>query len=201
VFDGNGHIRIETSPVGSDVWKLAPVVLPAGAGPVPHTDVVLEGNTGWLVQVDRTVVAGARLMGGQWQAWTPPCATVQGPAALAASSPTDLVAVCDVGEWSTPQGEHLFTTSDGGAGFTESPVAVPVSGVSIIASPAPSTIVVAGGSGLEATFDGGHSWAKVAAGTTWADLGFTTAGQGVAVWDGGVIMTHDGGHTWSPVSF
>jgi len=201
IFDGNGHIRIESSPVGSDVWKLASVVLGAGAGPVPHTEVVLQGNTGWLVQVDRTVVAGARLVDGQWQAWTPPCSTVEGPAALAASSPTDFAAVCDVGEWSTPQGEHLFTSSDGGASFAASPVAVPVSGVSVVASPAPSTIVVAGGTGLEASFDGGHTWAKVAGGPPWADMGFTTASQGVAVSNGGVLMTHDGGHIWSPVSF
>ena len=86
-----------------------------------------------------------------------------------------------------------------------------------VASASPSVIVVGGfdakGAVLVATFDGGQTWAVVARlGTTIADLGFTTAAQGVVITapaDGPVsllmtrpaslLMTRDGGRTWAAV--
>jgi photosystem II stability/assembly factor-like uncharacterized protein len=201
VFDGNGYIRIETSPVSSDAWRQASVKVPDGAGPVPHTQLVLQGSAGWLVQVDRTVVGGARLVKNQWQAWTPPCAAVEGPAVLAASSGSDLAAVCDVGEWSTPHGEHLFVSHDGGSSFAEAAVAVPSGGISGLASPTAATVVAAGDSSLAASFDGGRTWSAVATGSNWSDLGFTTAAQGVVIRDGSLLMSRDGGHSWGVVAF
>jgi photosystem II stability/assembly factor-like uncharacterized protein len=217
VIQVGGSVRLATNPVGSDAWRLSPTTVTLGAGPVPAGQIVLRGAVGWLVQVDRTVVGGARLSGGIWQPWTPPCSNDNGPMWLAASSPTQLVAVCNAGVWGPPasgtsRGEHVFVSADGGATWTEpGPIALPdVGGVAA----APGVITVAGfganSAVLISSFDGGRSWTTVSdapAGVTGvADLGFTTSVQGVAVLVGPgqsatLLMTHDGGHSWSPVTF
>jgi photosystem II stability/assembly factor-like uncharacterized protein len=209
VTDGS-RLAIETSPVGQDAWAPAPVSVPIGAGPVPSAQLVLQGSSGWLVEVDRTVIGGARLRAGQWQAWTPPCLTGGGPVTLAASSPVDLVADCSLGIWTgTPQGNHLFVSQDGGTTFSEAPAAIPGDGAAI-ASPAPAVAVV-GGTDLVATFDGGRTWTTVYRPTTtggsgFGFVGFTSPLQGVAVTGqpgqgSTLLVTRDGGHTWSVVPF
>jgi photosystem II stability/assembly factor-like uncharacterized protein len=59
------------------------------------------------------------------------------------------------------------------------------------------------GAALEATFDGGFSWQRVRTlgGGSFADLGFTTATQGVLIDAYHLYMTRDGGHTWSQITF
>jgi photosystem II stability/assembly factor-like uncharacterized protein len=206
VFDGQAF-RVATAPVTSDTFTLslgAPSV-PVGGGPVPTIQLVLQGRTGWLVEVDRTVIGGLQLVGGQWQQWTPPCGGTNGPAVLAASSPTEVVAACDQGVWgpATPMGERLWVSHDGGATWTDTG-AIPVQGPQAIAAASPTAVVV----GTEATFDGGRSWVPVLPvnGDEVADLGFTTPSQGVVVLQAhgqaGILeMTHDGGHTWQEVRF
>jgi photosystem II stability/assembly factor-like uncharacterized protein len=209
LYDGHGSFRIASSPVNMDQWTIAPVKLPVGAGPIPTIQLVLSGAAGWVLQNDRTVVNGALLANGVWQVWARPvCASVVGPAFLAASSATDVVAACDVGAFGTPAGEHLFVSTDGGQTFAQTGKAVPATFGEGIASPNTSTVVVAGatgtGSGLFATFNGGRTWQTVVkpSKSTFADLGFTTPTQGVAVTSGGtLLMTRDGGHTWAPVTF
>ncbi len=209
VFDGSAY-RVASSPVGSDAWTLATIRVPVGAGPVPTIQLILQDGAGWLLENDRTVVAGARLVNGAWVTWQPPCATVVGPAFLAASGARDLAAACDVGLWSNPTGEHLFLSHDGGSTFTESVTAVPLTMGAMAAAASPSVIVVGGSDGtgaiLVATFDAGKSWSVVArlGSVQIADLGFTTPTQGVVVAAAAngpatLLMTRDGGHTWSPV--
>ena len=209
VTQDDATVRILTTPVGTDAWRMSAPVITVGAGPVPTGELVLQGRVGWFLQVDRTVVAGARLSDGVWQAWIPPCLTGNGPAVLAASSPTELVAACDQGVWgpATPMGERVVVSHDGGATFSDVG-AVPVDQATGVASPSPSTVAVAAAGAVEATFDGGRSWATVIPvnGNEVTDLGFTTATQGVAVVGGhgptGVLLiTRDGGHTWNPVRF
>ena len=72
--------------LSSDAWSSPPVYIPVGAGPVPQVQLVIQGSAGWLVEVDREVVDGARLVNGAWQSWTPPCSDTAGPALLAAWS-------------------------------------------------------------------------------------------------------------------
>lgn len=209
VFDGGGY-RVASSPIGSDDWTLSAVRVPVGAGPVPVVQLVLSGAAGWLVENDRTVVGGARLVGGAWVAWTPPCADVVGPAFLAAASPTELVAACDVGLWSNPTGDHLFLSHDGGSTFAESGTAVPLTMAAQAAAASPPVIVVGGsdstGTLLVATFDGGRAWTVVArlGAVAIADLGFTSATQGVVIATpagapASLLVTRDGGHTWRAV--
>jgi hypothetical protein len=211
-YDGAQHFRIATSPIGSNAWRVSPLQVAVGGGPVPAVQLVLSGDTGWLLENDRIVVGGARLVGGTWRAWNPACADVTGPAAIAASSATNLVASCDVGQLSSPQGNHLFVSRDAGLTFAESSTRVPVTLGGGVATPDTSTIVVSGsdasGSVLVGSFDGGHTWSVVLrAGTVgFADLGFTTLSQGVVVTSSAsgsdrLLMTRDGGHTWSAIVF
>ena len=210
VISSSGPVRILSASAHSDQWAASPTTVPVGAGPAPHAQLVLNGTSGWVVEVDRTVVAGARLNDGAWTAWQPPCTNVQGPAVLAASSPLQLVATCQVGLWSAPQGEHLFTSHDGGVTFAESTgPADPTEGSAAIATPAPG-VVVAGSGSLVATFDGGASWSTVYAGGSGGgplvEVGFTTPTHGIAVLGDPshhsiLARSSDGGHTWEPVTF
>jgi photosystem II stability/assembly factor-like uncharacterized protein len=219
VLGRSSSVQIDTSAVGTDAWTQSPTTIPLGAGPVPDAQIVLHGSAGWLVEIDRTVVGGARLVGDNWVRWEPPCNSVNGPMVLAAASATDLVAVCNEGVWGPPgpdAGMRLYRSSDGGATFAEVPPAVPLSCcASGLTSSAAGAIVASGlrndGVGvLLATFDGGATWAPVFSTDTrdgsWADVGFTSANQGVAVSAGfegqpGVLaMTFDGGHTWKRVA-
>jgi photosystem II stability/assembly factor-like uncharacterized protein len=215
-YDGYQSFRIASSPVSSDALRLSAVSVPVGAGPVPEVQLVLQGQTGWLLENDRVVTAGARLVAGTWQTWQPPCVTVMGPALLAAANAQDLIAACDVGLWATPQGEHLYRSTDAGQTFVETGPQLPVKGVTAIAAPSTSTIVAAGygpnnAAEVVASDDGGHTWTVVPSagqvGPFWVSyLGFTTAIQGVLLTsDGGghgqLLMTRDAGHTWVPVRF
>lgn len=210
---GGGGAMIATSAAGADAWTASPTTVDFGAGPVPSPQLVLHGTSGWLVEVDRTVIGGARLLNGAWSAWQPPCRDANGPALLAAASAGDLVAACDVGVWSTPTGVHLYVSADGGKTFSEAAAKVPVLDVQAVAEPAPSTVFVAGslsgiGSAIVASADGGRTWAAVhvANGARFTYLGFTTVGQGVAITSpengaAELLMTRDGGRTWAPVAF
>jgi photosystem II stability/assembly factor-like uncharacterized protein len=218
-----GTIQVTTSSVATDSWVQTGTGVMIGAGPVPETQLVIQKSQGWLLENDRTVVGGARLNGpGSWAAWTPPCQTANGPATLAASTPFDLVAVCQEGEWgparNLPPGSAtpatwLFRSADGGASFQPVGPLPAGAGAYNVASPAPSTVVVggsgAGPSALTASFDAGRTWQTVYRNTAvqdWTYLGFTTLTQGVAIGSGGggsslLAMTRDGGRSWTVVSF
>jgi photosystem II stability/assembly factor-like uncharacterized protein len=176
---------------------------------------VLQGKTGWLIENNRVVTAGARLVNGTWETWQPPCLDVLGPATLAAANDRELNAVCTVGVWgpapSGQQGDHLFRSSDGGQTFVETGPQLPATGV-LIAAPSASTIVAGGGqSGVVLSIDGGLTWKAASlpsqSGSFYVGyLGFTTATQGVLITSdsGGhsqLLMTRDGGHTWLTARF
>jgi hypothetical protein len=218
---GNGLVRaalgntngigIVTSPADRDAWSAPSITVPFGAGPVPASQIVLAGTAGWMVEIDRTVIDGARLTSGMWRAWQPPCLGAAGPALIAAADATHLVAACDIGVWSTPQGEHLYTSADGGSTFNEIG-ALPLQGVWAIAAPSASTVVIAGtgSSGMAeiaTSLDGGRTWpdvTRLAVGGEVTDLGFATATGGAAIvtdtpGSGRLWLTSDGGGTWRPV--
>ncbi len=215
---GDGF-RIASSPEDRDAFHDASVVVPYGGGPVPSAQLVLQHAAGWVLENDRTVVDGARLVNGAWSSWTPPCTAVGGPATLAASSPRDMVAVCQEGIWGGPStpATRLYISSDGGVTFVPSGTPLPLasqSGVPAAATPAVGTVVVAaalasGAPALYATFDGGQHWGTVWTGNgtaRWSDLGFTSVDQGVAVLQhddgsGDMLMTSDGGRHWRSLGF
>jgi hypothetical protein len=217
-------VHVESSPVGVDAWTDTDTGIPVGAGPVPTTQLVLQGTAGWVLENDRTVVGAARLdSAGEWTSWTPPCQTAKGTASLAASSATDMAAVCQEGVWgpagNLPAGTAtpstwLFGSSDGGLSSQAVGALPSTLTVEGAASPSPPTVVVDGslnGSNtpagvVSASFDGGHTWQTVLqapANLAWFDLGFTTQTQGVLIGSSPAgstfYMTRDGGHHWAPV--
>lgn len=216
--DGEGVVHIASSVTGSDAWRMAPVNVPTGAGPAPHVQMVIQGTAGWLVEVDRTVVGGARLAGGTWTSWTPPCSDAGGDADLAASSESDLVAVCHEGIYGgagTSPSTRFYVSSDGGRSFSGTSQPLPVLGTSGVASPAAGRAVVVATSNppseqgeLLATSNRGMSWSAedvlpLTDGVT--ELGFTSALQGVGILThsdsqtGSLLMTFDGGRHWARV--
>ncbi|HXQ75643.1 MAG TPA: YCF48-related protein [Acidimicrobiales bacterium] len=207
VFSGP-PVQIATSPVHRDDWTLSPTTLVGGAGPVPHEQIVLQGRDGWIIEVDRVVIAGARLDNGAWVPWNPPCLRAGGPADLAASDPVHLVALCGEGVYSeSGQATVSSFSSDGGATFQPGPAPLSLSSFGPMASPAVGDAIVGEGSNgdLIGTFDSGQTWTilyRPPSPETWQYLGFTTAGQGIAIEVGGImLMTFDGGHDWAPVDF
>jgi hypothetical protein len=225
-------MTVKSTSVGRDDWTVAPTPLlgsPAG-GTQQTGDFVVADGAGWLVEGnDRGTTGSARLSGGRWVRWTPPCASVGHSFALpAAASPHDLVAVCVMGGFAyalssnAPPGatlgsSWLYSSSDGGASFRAGPELAtddfgdPAASGGPIASPVPDSILLGAINAktnrreLIASFDSGRDWTVSAAGLP-VFLGFTSPSQGVAILQEAngtttMIMSYDGGHHWATVTF
>jgi hypothetical protein len=227
---GGGHVHavaldpstnnydLESSVTTGDAW-VRTGSLQLGAGPVPAPDLVLQGTTGWAVEDDRIVVAGARLNSGHWVAWHAPCASNGGSAVISAATASSLVAVCEQGIWGPsgyagPPAVRAYFSGNGGATFYGGgtvPGEADASG-DVVASPAAGVavtdILTSTHRDLVETFNSGASWRVVeslsgSAMVTY--IGFTSSSQGVAIEENGsasvLLMTFDGGRTWSSVRF
>jgi photosystem II stability/assembly factor-like uncharacterized protein len=200
-------VHIAMSPITVSAWTVSTTSLQIGAGPVCGEQIVLQGGNGWLINVDRTVINGARLDNGSWVLWGPPCEDSGGPGELAASDPDHLVAVCDGGVYGGPAAVLIYSSRDGGSTFVPTAASLPQGDYGPCASPSPGVIVLgsSGQGALEASFDGGDNWSPVYNPPTsrgWQYVGFTTPTQGVAIESNGtLVMTFDGGHHWAPVNF
>jgi len=215
VYDGASfEFRIATSPVGADRWgwDAATTTLPVGAGPAAGIQLVLAGNGGWVLENDRVVIAGARLVNGLWRSWQPPCLDVNGPAVLAASDATHVRAACLEAEWGPYQGadqpsEHLWSSTDGGTTFTRAAAEVPLAEVDGLAAPTTTTVAAAGlgynGTAVVFSNDGGRTWRTVLylGQAQVLYLGFTTPTQGFVISSSGMQITYDAGLTWRAVDF
>jgi hypothetical protein len=204
---------MESSPANRDAWTTTGS-LHSGAGPVPSADLVLQGQSGWVVVNDRTVVDGDRLTAGRWASWIPACTGTGGFAALSASSGSSLVALCQQGIWGglQPPAVRAYFSNNGGQTFYGGSAPLPgdvnQTG-NAVASPAPGVIVtdtyVNKQYELIETFNHAGSWVPVATVSGQATyLGFTSSSQGVAITSNGknvMLMTFDGGRHWAPVTF
>jgi len=122
---------------------------------------------------------------------------------LAASTASDVVALCDEGAWTGPGPvvNAIYTSHDGGA--TSVRRVAPENGY--VASPSPQVAIIGGGR-LWRTTDDGATWHQVLnAGAVVPDssmqeLGFTTSTQGYVITSrSGMFMTYDAGATWTRV--
>ncbi len=203
-FD-NGNFRIWTSPADNLSWTEDPIKVPVGGGPDPTIQLVFSNGAGWMIEVDRIVVGGAQMStSGTWSKWTPPCATSNGPASLAAWSATDLIAACDEGVWGSPPppAKAVYTSHDAGATFQRHDA--PVYG--LVAAADPNYAVLVTGDTIRRSVDGGRTWTIVDNVTNPnaiqpSDLGFTSNSQGFVIFTNGqMVMTYDSGATWSAVT-
>jgi len=193
-------VDVWTAPVGTTHWTKHPTSIPIGAGPIPSTQLVLPNDgPGLLLQVDRTVVGAADELGdGSWAPYAAPCANVNGPAYLAASSVNDIVASCSEHDYGGgPIQSSVWFSHDGGGQFKRA--TAPEFGQ--IASPNASTAIIVGSAGVQRTTDDGATWHGVFDfGGNATDLGFTTPTQGFIIFDNGtMLMTRDAGATWQEV--
>jgi photosystem II stability/assembly factor-like uncharacterized protein len=200
-------VHIAMSPVNVSAWTVSTTSLQIGAGPVCGEQIVLQATNGWLINIDRTVINGARLHDGSWVPWNPPCQSSGGPGELAASDPDHLVAICDSGVYAGPAAVQSSFSSDGGSTFVPATHSLPQADYGPCASPSPGVIIIGSSAqgDLMGSFDGGEQWSPVYSSPTsqgWEYVGFTTTSQGVAIESNGtLVMTVDGGHDWAPVKF
>jgi len=205
----NDDFAIVGSPVNEDDWTTAPLTLPLGAGPVAAFQIVLEGDSGWIVDSDRGTMAGASLKNGAWTTWTPPCQDRSyGDAELAGISKYDLVAFCPPNlVVSTPLPAALFTSTNGGESFQDVAATLPSSVSGLVASPS-GALFCYDEQGIAGSFNDGRTWQTVLnLGSTSSPVpntGFdlVTSGVGYALTSAGELMkTVDGGHSWESVAF
>jgi hypothetical protein len=160
---------------------------------------VLNASAGWVVNVGRTVIGGARLEHGVWLSWRPPPVSGGGGVALAAARSMQLAAVCDEGEWfNFPPHVAVYFSSTAGDTLTPARTQPAIMAVGGMASPGPGDVVVAtadrgGNDLLVATSNPGASRAAVYEVNSQApetDFGFTSRAQGVVIIGG----------AWRPVA-
>ena len=195
--------HIWSTPADHLTWSMDALNVPLGAGPVPFQQLVFANGAGWLLNVDRTVLSGARRSGvSRWTEWTPPCLDVMGPAELAVSRSLDLVALCDEHIWGGgPIEPAVYFSHDGGVTFRRR--GAPVNG--LISSPTPTSAVIADGLTVWRTTDEGVTWHVVSrpadpGGDSALELGFTTPTQGFLIEGlGGMFITRDAGASWTRV--
>jgi hypothetical protein len=199
---GDQAFRIWSTPADMVRWTRHALAVPLGAGPVPEQQLVLTGGTGWMINIDRTVLSGARRSGsGDWTQWTPPCLDVMGPAMLSASSSTDLVALCNEHVWGGPGpiASAVYFSHDAGATFRRR--TAPAYG--LFSSPNRSSAVIVDGRTIWRTTDEGSAWNVVGrpggvSGDAALEVGFTTPTQGFLIEGrGGMFITRDAGATWT----
>jgi len=197
--------RIWSTSAANIAWVEDPLAIPVGAGPVPSIQLVFSNGAGWLLEVDRTVVAGARMStSGTWSAWTPPCSKANGPAFLAAWSATDLIATCDEGVWGSPppNATAVHVSHDAGATF----IRFPAPAFGAVAAADPNYAILVKGGTIRRSVDGGRTWNVVLNVTNPnadqpSDFGFTTSAQGFVIFSNGqMFMTFDSGATWGLVT-
>ena len=144
-----------------------------------------------------------------------PCATAAITSSVAVTAPDGLVLLCTGQGFTGHTVKTAYTSGDLGATWVKAGVPSAAGDGGTIAAANPSQLVIATASGASWLYysgDGAAQWQTVATepdgGQGWADLGFTTVSDGVAIhgpaargFVGQLMLTEDGGLTWRQVSF
>jgi photosystem II stability/assembly factor-like uncharacterized protein len=198
-------VTVYSAAVGSDRWS-------AVSGPLGNaSSTLVVSGSGWYLATRTGIYTGHG--GAPASRIANPCpATSTGAAtptlAVADARHLDAICVSDGAAGSATQ--QLYGTSDGGQHWSKAgqPRREP-SGLYGVADNGHGVLLVAVASGddeiLRTTDDGatlGTVNAVPAGGLPWADLGFTTPTQAVAVVAKyGMYLSRDAGRTWTPVRF
>lgn len=209
---GSGSSALMRAPVDSDHFTSVPgVKLPSGSA-----SLATDGSKLW-------VIGGGQLFTGgpsaSFSALNDPCSSAQQDTReaedIAAFGGGHLLVACGDSPGAGQEHKQAFESSDGGRSFNAAgnpPSSGDLNGVGINGD----GLFVAASSGatsIAASFDNGQTWSDVYddsanGGLPLADLGFTTARQGIVV-EGApgsgtgpsmLLQTRDGGRNWQSVS-
>jgi hypothetical protein len=208
---GPCNVRIETAPIGSPTWT--PARMPdAGLG-LAGVQLSRGGHDAYLL-LTRNPAGGAGSAtstllastdnGATWRSLGEPCPQAGqevDSTAVAAGGGDRVSVLCMTRQ--APNRYTVATSSDAGLRFTPRPGRVPAAIAPGLLTGDPDTVLVAAGSGLARSVDGGRSWRTVPDVTGRVTfVGFESGRVGRAVTDDGVIWTtHDAGKTWTAVRF
>jgi photosystem II stability/assembly factor-like uncharacterized protein len=204
----SGRMTIYRSPAGVDSWQKVtglPVLIVDNI-----LNITLHGTAAWIALGNRLYYSPT---GQHWVRLSLRCPSPLGLASVAAYNARRVSALCSGDVALGSSGKVLYTSGDAGVHFTKAGD-VPLGGDGgVLAQPGPRHLFVATSSGatwLYESTDGGKRWTVPLSfgdgGKGWADFGFTTATQGVAVEgtpaEGShMYMTTDGGAHWHKVTF
>ena len=199
--------RISTSPVDSDEFTAAPLVIPAGAGPEPTADLVLAGDHGWMMVGNLNSKGCASLSDGSWSEATHACRDPRGSVfVLAASFPTNVVAVCD----ELDSGLRLWASDDGATFAREPPLPAERAWGAVfgLARPDDTSLMIVIQPTDDLTMattvssDDGSTWSEPVdlADGVLEGLVFTSPDHGVAIVEDQVFESVDGGLTWTELA-
>ncbi len=211
VFRGSpAGLTMISSPQSSAIWRPVSATLPA-SGSNPSTQLVLQGNAGWIVANAPTFVAGARLgPSGRWASWVPVGGQC-GPGIrvrVAAVKAQDLFAECQAPTGAA--GAAVYYSADGGSTWTSMGRLPSGLRVQAFAAASNTTLAVAGRldgrTVIEVSESAGSRWAPVWRGSgTVSNLGFENSSQGIAVVTSPagseLLMTYSAGLTWQRQDF
>ncbi|WP_405164714.1 hypothetical protein OG203_06240 [Nocardia sp. NBC_01499] len=210
VSDDNDLLHVVTSPVDKDQWSDTSVTIPAGGGPAPSPRIVLRDDSGWIVENNPMragvfgVPGGARLVGGRWTTWQPPCADTAG--VWPAATSVDLLALCGYAEHGS--GQTVLRSADNGSTFSAEGQTPGGSSAQGFAESGDRRVVLAAGAELLVSTDCCAQWTTAYSSKEdghFRDLELTTPTFGVVMqWtsdNGRLLVTRDGGGSWTTIRF
>ena len=207
-----GTLDVQSSPVTADRFSPSPGAPTDGVSPT----LVVRDTSAWLVTATTSPLLYTTTAGGRWQQVSVPCSpAITDALAVAPSSSTQLFAACSGAGAGCQFTKPSFVSYDAGRQWRpRGPVMPTADRVGLMTAASATTAVMASscaGSDLDATFDGGRTWAQVneqgTGGAPWLDVGFASPTEGFAIIGQSVtpengsrlLVTYDGGHTWNVV--
>jgi hypothetical protein len=200
-------------PLAGGTWSQVTQVTASGAADA--TDLIAT-QAGVAAVLDGTDVAVTGDGGLTITRHPIPCTTAMAQlSSVAAIAPDGLALLCTGQGFMGHTVKTVYTSGDLGASWVKAGMPSTAGDGGTIAAANPSQLVIATASGaswLDYSGDGAVHWQTVVTepdgGQGWADLGFTTASDGVAIhgpaargFAGQLMLTEDGGLTWHQVSF
>jgi hypothetical protein len=205
-----GRVSIYRSAASGNHWSRVAGLPARVRGFADPGAITLHGKSAWIFLGSHLY---ASKTGRRWSARPLPCPHRFGLGSLAAYSGQRLALLCagEPGLGSTTK--TIFRSDSGGASFRRVGHAPRAGDGGVLALPGPRHLFIATASGatwIYASSDGGRRWHNSLAlddgGKGWADFGFTTAAQGVAIegvpsLGSHLYLTRNSGASWARVRF
>jgi hypothetical protein len=202
------RVRIYRSPAGRDDWHPVSGLPSFYSGAIPV--ITLHGNAAWILANSRVYASPT---GSGWVRESFQCPDNWYLASLAAYSSKRVTVLCAGDGAAGSTTKLVYASGNGGGRFAKVGTAPRGGDDGLLAEPTPRHLFIATSSAatwLYVSDNGGRTWhselSLADGGKGWADFGFTTTSQGVAVEGEPAIgsqlfMTWNAGKTWRPIEF